>query len=201
MDPYHMSFLPAGEGVPVVAIAGAAVDLLQGGAGSVAVTADDGLERRGGHHILKAGEPFRGAALDLVDDAFRPATAVADHYLGGRLPAIELVTLQRTGRIGVICTRATAESMAYEDAFAAAPHIELTTRACPRFVDFVEAGVTGFICDHPSELAAAIRAVDQLDPAACRRRVVENFDVSAMSEGYAEAYELAIRKAATASAR
>jgi glutamate racemase len=32
--------------------------------------------------------------------------------------------------------------MAYDDAFAAAPHIELVTRVCPRFVDFVEAGVT-----------------------------------------------------------
>jgi glutamate racemase len=53
------------------------------------------------------------------------------------------VAASRTGRIGVICTRATAESMAYEDAFAAAPHVELTTRACPRFVDFVEEGVTG----------------------------------------------------------
>ena len=53
------------------------------------------------------------------------------------------VAASRTGRIGVICTRATAESMAYEDAFAAAPHVELTTRACPRFVDFVEDGVTG----------------------------------------------------------
>jgi glutamate racemase len=52
------------------------------------------------------------------------------------------VAASRTGRIGVICTRATAESMAYEDAFAAAPHVELHTRVCPRFVEFVEAGVT-----------------------------------------------------------
>jgi glutamate racemase len=52
------------------------------------------------------------------------------------------VAASRTGRIGVICTRATAESMAYDDAFAAAPHIELSTRACPQFVEFVEAGVT-----------------------------------------------------------
>ena len=60
------------------------------------------------------------------------------------LPATRrAVAATRSGRIGVICTRATAESLAYEDAFAAAPHIELTTRACPRFVDFVEAGVTG----------------------------------------------------------
>jgi glutamate racemase len=53
------------------------------------------------------------------------------------------VAATRTGRIGVICTRATAESMAYDDAFAAAPHFTLTTQSCPRFVDFVEAGVTG----------------------------------------------------------
>ncbi|HET6561714.1 MAG TPA: glutamate racemase [Marmoricola sp.] len=52
------------------------------------------------------------------------------------------VAASRTGQIGVICTRATAESMAYDDAFAAAPHVTLQTRACPRFVEFVEAGVT-----------------------------------------------------------
>ena len=52
------------------------------------------------------------------------------------------VAASRTGRIGVICTRATADSMAYEDAFAAAPHVTLSVRACPTFVDFVESGVT-----------------------------------------------------------
>ena len=46
------------------------------------------------------------------------------------LPATRrAVAASRTGRIGVICTRATKESMAYEDAFAAAPHVELTTQA------------------------------------------------------------------------
>jgi glutamate racemase len=74
------------------------------------------------------------------------------------LPATRrAVAASRTGRIGVICTRATKESMAYEDAFAAAPHVELTTQACPRFVDFVEAGVTG-----GEELLAV--AHDYLDP-------------------------------------
>jgi len=60
------------------------------------------------------------------------------------LPATRrAVAATHTGRIGVICTRATAESLAYDDAFAAAPHVTLTTRACPRFVEFVEAGTTG----------------------------------------------------------
>ncbi|WP_109509867.1 glutamate racemase [Nocardioides speluncae] len=60
------------------------------------------------------------------------------------LPATRrAVAASRTGRIGVICTEATAESMAYDDAFAAAPHVTLLTQACPRFVPFVEQGVTG----------------------------------------------------------
>jgi glutamate racemase len=59
------------------------------------------------------------------------------------LPATRrAVAATRTGRVGVICTQATKSSMAYDDAFAAAPHVRLTTQACPRFVDFVEAGVT-----------------------------------------------------------
>jgi glutamate racemase len=48
----------------------------------------------------------------------------------------------KSGEIGVICTKATAISQSYDDALAAVPDIELTTTACPRFVDFVEAGVT-----------------------------------------------------------
>lgn len=60
------------------------------------------------------------------------------------LPAARrAVAATRNGRVGVICTRSTASSQAYDDALAAAPHLELTTRACPQFVDFVEQGVTG----------------------------------------------------------
>ncbi len=67
------------------------------------------------------------------------------------------VAASHSGRIGVICTEATAESRAYDDAFAAAPQVELFTRVCPRFVDFVEQGVTG-----GDELLAAAHAY--LDP-------------------------------------
>jgi glutamate racemase len=48
----------------------------------------------------------------------------------------------RSGRVGVICTTATKTSGAYQDAFAAAPQLKVVTQACPRFVEFVEAGVT-----------------------------------------------------------
>lgn len=79
------------------------------------------------------------------------------------LPAARrAVSASRTGRIGVICTEATATSRAYDDAFAAAPQVELTTAACPRFVGFVEAGVTG----GPELLAAAEQYLAPLQAAA-----------------------------------
>ncbi len=48
----------------------------------------------------------------------------------------------RNHRVGVISTRGTHQSGAYVDAFAAAPHLEVTSVPCPRFVEFVESGVT-----------------------------------------------------------
>ena len=58
-------------------------------------------------------------------------------------PAVRrAVAATRNGRVGVIGTAATIGSMAYDDAFAAAPHVQLTSVACPRFVEFVERGDT-----------------------------------------------------------
>ncbi len=57
-------------------------------------------------------------------------------------PAVrQAVHITQSRRVGVIGTNATIDSMAYDDAFAAAPDISLYSRACPRFVDFVEGGV------------------------------------------------------------
>ncbi|MHA7190956.1 glutamate racemase [Arthrobacter sp. MDT2-16] len=59
-------------------------------------------------------------------------------------PAVRrAVASTRSGRIGVIGTSATVGSRAYDDTFAAAPHLEVTSVACPAFVEFVEAGITG----------------------------------------------------------
>ena len=58
-------------------------------------------------------------------------------------PAVRsAVSVTRNRRIGVIGTEGTINSRAYEDAFAAAPDLTLFTQACPRFVEFVESGVT-----------------------------------------------------------
>ncbi len=58
-------------------------------------------------------------------------------------PAVRsAIKITSNNKVGVIGTRATVASRAYEDAFAAAPHLELHTKACPRFVEFVENGIT-----------------------------------------------------------
>lgn len=58
-------------------------------------------------------------------------------------PAVRrAVAATRTGNIGVIGTRATIDSKAYLDAFAAAPQLDITSIACPLFVEFVERGET-----------------------------------------------------------
>ncbi|MGI8869184.1 MAG: glutamate racemase [Mycobacteriales bacterium] len=59
------------------------------------------------------------------------------------LPAVRrAVAATRNGNVGVIGTVATISSRAYEDSFAAAPDVEVTGVACPRFADFVESGHT-----------------------------------------------------------
>ena len=58
-------------------------------------------------------------------------------------PAVRrAVAATRSGKVGVIGTRATIDSKAYLDAFAAAPQLEITSIACPLFVEFVERGET-----------------------------------------------------------
>ncbi len=72
------------------------------------------------------------------------------YTMGQGIPVVEViepavrraVTASRNGKIGVIGTQATIASGAYNDTFAAAPHLELTMQAAPQFVEFVERGIT-----------------------------------------------------------
>jgi len=58
-------------------------------------------------------------------------------------PAVQRAVIStQNGKVGVIGTEATISSRAYEDTFAAAPHLDITSAAAPRFVEFVERGIT-----------------------------------------------------------
>lgn len=74
-----------------------------------------------------------------------------ERYTVGRgIPVVEViqpavrraVAATRNHHIGVIGTAATISSKAYDDAFAAAVDLRISSVACPRFVEFVERGET-----------------------------------------------------------
>jgi glycosyltransferase involved in cell wall biosynthesis len=53
----------------------------------------------------------------------------------------------------------------------------------------VQDGATGFLAEDETGLIAALRRLDELDPAACRRHAEERFSAARMADGYLSAYE------------
>ncbi|MBA3523905.1 MAG: glutamate racemase, partial [Geodermatophilaceae bacterium] len=92
----------------------------------------------------------RGVKLLVIACNTASAACLRDARERYDVPVVEVIypaarraaAATRSGRVGVIGTVATIASRAYDDAFAAAPQVEVTSAACPRFVDFVERGVT-----------------------------------------------------------
>jgi glutamate racemase len=101
-------------------------------------------------HALQVADELVDGGVKLLVIACNTASAacLADARERYPIPVVEVVrpavrravAATRSGSVGVIGTRATILSRAYQDAFAAAPHIQVTGVSCPRFVDFVERG-------------------------------------------------------------
>ncbi len=103
-----------------------------------ALAIGDELVDRGVKALVIACNTASAACLRDARERYAPVPVVEVI-----LPAVRrAVATTRNGRIGVIGTTATIASGAYQDAFAAARDAEVTAVACPRFVDFVERGVT-----------------------------------------------------------
>ena len=102
-----------------------------------ALAAMDGLVEQGVKLLVIACNSASSACLRDARERYDvPVVEVVQ-------PAVRrAVQATRTGRVGLLATQVTVASRAYDDAFAAAPHVQLTSAACPRFVDFVERGVT-----------------------------------------------------------
>ncbi len=121
-------------------------------------------------HALEVMDDLVDAGVKMLVIACNSASAAVlrdarERYTGRRgLPVVEVilpaarraVRATRSGRVGVIGTRATVESRAYDDAFAAAPDLVVTSQACPEFVSMVESGVTS----GPEALAVATRLLE-----------------------------------------
>ena len=101
----------------------------------------DGLVERGVKMIVIACNTASAAMLRDARERYTEALGIP--VVEVIQPAVRSAVRQtRNGRIGVIGTEGTINSHAYDDAFAAATHLDIYERACPRFVEFVEAGIT-----------------------------------------------------------
>ncbi len=91
--------------------------------------------------VVAACNTATAAALDPADP--RPLRWPLP-VVGVITPAVDAaIRATRNGRVGVVGTEGTIASGAYDRAVAAAaPDVELVSRACPRFVELVETGRT-----------------------------------------------------------
>jgi glutamate racemase len=103
-------------------------------------------------HALRVGDALVEEGVKLLVIACNTASAACLRDARERypVPVVEVVlpavrravAATKTGRVGVIGTVGTIRSRAYDDAFHAARDLTVTSAACPRFVDFVERGIT-----------------------------------------------------------
>ncbi len=78
------------------------------------------------------------------------AAVLRDAYERYNVPVVEVIgptvrsalAITRNGRVGLIGTAGTIQSRAYDDLFAVRADVKLSSQACPRFVELVEAGKT-----------------------------------------------------------
>ncbi|HTK63277.1 MAG TPA: glutamate racemase [Pseudonocardia sp.] len=103
-------------------------------------------------HALAIGDSLveRGVKMLVIACNSASSACLVDARERYPVPVVEVirpavrraVAATRNGRVGVIGTAVTVRSGAYADAFAAARDVTVTSVACPRFVDFVERGMT-----------------------------------------------------------
>ncbi|HEY9416835.1 MAG TPA: glutamate racemase [Pseudonocardia sp.] len=103
-------------------------------------------------HALAIGDSLveRGVKMLVIACNSASSACLVDARERYPVPVVEVirpavrraVAATRNGRVGVIGTAVTIRSGAYADAFAAARDVTVTSVACPRFVDFVERGMT-----------------------------------------------------------
>lgn len=111
-------------------------------------------------HAVAIGDYLVEQGCKALVIACNTATAAAYETFLGRydVPVVQVISpavrtavaTTRTGRVGVIATQATVDSGAYEREFARVcgqqagdgPLVTVSSVACPRFVDYIERGIT-----------------------------------------------------------
>ena len=140
-----------------------------------------------GQRLIMAGKVNEGPEHDYFAAEVEPYLSdkvhfrgEVDHYTKVRLyerARCTLFPIQWPEPFGLVMI----ESLA-----AGTPVVAFRRGAVP---EVIEHGRTGFIVDTLDEMVEAVRHVDEIDPAECRRAVEERFDLGPFVEAHERAYE------------
>jgi glycosyltransferase involved in cell wall biosynthesis len=115
--------------------------------------------------------PMLGPDVELVVNAHRP---VVDNLI--QQARCLLLPIRWAEPFGMVMIEAMAKGL---------PVVALRQGSVP---ELIEHGVTGFICDRPEDLPAALHRVKDLDPQACVEHVRRHFGADLMARRYEEVY-------------
>lgn len=150
------------------------------------------LAKKAGWHLKMAGkvdridrEYFEQQVKPYIDGKQIEFIGEANHQqkcklLGGAVATLFPITWQEP--FGLVM----AESMAVGT--------PVITMAMGSTKEVIEDGKTGFLCNNVAECIAALDRISEIDRLACRDRIVANFSVAKMVDGYEAVYREILEK-------
>ncbi|WP_183408156.1 glycosyltransferase family 4 protein [Nocardioides pocheonensis] len=138
--------------------------------------------RAAGMPLVLAGKLSEQSEHDYFEEAIRPRLGPGVCYVGAADAEMKRELYGAASALLFPITWDEPFGLVMVEAMACGtPVVALGRGSVP---EVVEDGVTGFVVDHPDDLLGAVRRVDELDRAACRRRTEELFDHRVMVDGY-----------------
>jgi glycosyltransferase involved in cell wall biosynthesis len=148
--------------------------------------------RAAGRRILVAGKCTEPVEREFFDARVRPLLGPDAEWVGEADTDLKAELLSRARCLVFPVQWNEPFGLVMVEAMACGtPVVAMRAGAVPEVVDH---GVTGFVCDQVTELPEAIERVDELEPKACRQRVLDHFDVSQMAVRYEEVFRLAVNR-------
>src|SRR5216683_518107 len=150
--------------------------------------------RAAGLPIVLAGKCSEQVELAYLEQEIKPRLGKDTELFGVADAAAKRDLLSRAcAMLFPICWEEPFGLVLIEAMACGTPVVALRRGSVP---EIIVNGVTGIICDAPSQLPEAVGQARQLDPAACRAHVAARFNTELMAARYEDAYRRVLADAA-----
>lgn len=146
--------------------------------------------REAGRRIILAGKINEAAEHDYYRERVAPLLGPDAEYVGEADAALKRELLAGARALVFPIQWDEPFGLVMIEAMACGTPVVATRRGS--VPEVVEDGVSGIIVESADDVGAAIARVEELDPAASRRRAEERFDQSAMAAGYEAVYRMLV---------